>query len=186
LLNKEVKEAMSKMLNKKIIIGKHSIPLIAVLSLILVGSVLAVSYVTLQFSITTTTQLYPKVTFWQWSPSSKVNTFDYSLSLFASVNTIDENASYGIFNDDSASHQCNLCISTLSTPGNIASLRIKIYDGTNTILDKTWTQFGTLPTAWESFTTAANTKYSIWIEVTGAASPSGSSVFTLNLKENNP
>jgi hypothetical protein len=181
-----VKEEMINLLHKKMIIGKYSIPLVALLALALAGSVLAVSYVTLQFSVTTTTSTYPKVTFWQWSPGSKVNTFDYSLSLFASVNTIDENAPYGIFNDDSASHQCNLCISTLSNPTNIASLRIKIYEGANTILDKTWNSFGTLPTAWESFTTAANTKYSIWIEVTGAASPSGSSVFALHLKESNP
>lgn len=177
---------MVNLLSKKVRIGKHSIPLIALLSLILVGSVLAVAYVTLQFSITTTTQLYPKVTFYQWSTPQKVNTFDYSLNFFASVKTIDVNATYGIFNDDSASHQCNLRIYSLINIANIASLRIKIYDGTNTILDKTWTDFGSLPTASESFTTAANTKYSIWIEVTGAASPSGSSVFTLELMENNP
>jgi hypothetical protein len=167
-------------------IGKHSVPLIAILSLILVGSVLAAVYVTLQFTINANYQANPKVAFWQWSTSAKANTFSYSINFFAGLKTIDENATYGIFNDDTEQHQCSLRIASLSAPSNIAKLRLKIYDGTNTILDKEWTQFGSLPTSWESFTTAASTKYSIWIEVTGAASPSGSSAFTIEFTENSP
>lgn len=177
---------MNKLLNKKVQIAKHSVPLIAILSLILVGSVLAAAYVTLQFTINANYQAYPKVTFWQWGTSTKTNTFGYSINFFAGLKTIDENVAYGIFNDDTEQHSCNLRIASLSTPSNIAKLRLKIYEGTNTILDKEWTQFGSLPTSWESFTTAANTKYSIWIEVTGAASPSGSSTFTIELTENSP
>jgi hypothetical protein len=178
---------MSKLLNRKLRIRKYTIPLLLPIVLILIGSVLAVAYVTLQFTITANYSAFPKVSFWQWSVSQKRNSFDYSLSLFAGVKTIDENATHGIFNDDTILHQCNLRIKSLSNPGNIAKLTITIYDGTNTpILAKEWTQFGSLPTSWETFTTAANTKYSIWIEVTGATSPSGSSTFEIELTENNP
>ena len=182
----EVKGKMSKLLNKKVRIRKHSIPIMVLLSLILVGSVLAVAYVTLQFTMTATYKEYPRVSFWKWSTSQKANTFDYSVSFFANVKTIDENVTHGIFNDDSVIHQCNLRISTLSNPANIAKLRIKIYGGTTTILDKEWTQFGSLPSSWESFNTEANTKYTIGIEVTGASSPSGSSAFAIELTEDNP
>ena len=174
---------MSKLLNKKVRIRNHSIPVLLLVISILVSTALAVAYVTLQFTITANTQSYPKVSFLQWSNSGKANTFSYSLNIFAGVKTIDENATYGIFNDDSDPHQCNLTITSLSNPANIAKLRIKIYDGTAPILNYEWTQF---PTTLVSFTTAANTKYSIWIEVTGAASLSGSSTFSIELTENNP
>jgi hypothetical protein len=182
-----VKEEMSKLLNKKVRIGKYNVPVIALLSLILVGSVLAVAYVTLQFTITANSNVYPKVSFWQWSGSVKANTFSYSLNIFTGVKTIDENTAYGIFNDDSVTHQCGIRVASLTLPSNIAALKIKIYTGATTILEKEWTSFSSLPTAWESFDTAANTKYNIWIEVTGASTPlSGSSAFSIELTENNP
>jgi hypothetical protein len=166
-------------------IRKYTIPLIPLL-LIIVGSVAAAAYIALQFTITMNTQPYPKVTFWQWSTSEKKNTFDYSANIFASIKTVDENITHGIFNDDSAQHQCYLRIKSLSNPTNVAKLNITIYSSTSTILTKEWTQFGTLPTQWEAFTTASNAKYAIWIEVTATASPSGSSTFGIEIKENNP
>jgi len=176
---------MSSLLKKKVHVGRYSIPLLALLFLI-VGSVVAATYVTLHFTITMPVQEYPKVTFWQWSTPQKKNTFDYSLNIFAGIKTIDENVTYCIFNDDSVQHQCYLRIESLSNPGNIAKLNITIYNSTNTIFTKEWTQFGTLPTPWESFTTAANAKYSIWIEITATENPSGSSSFAIEIKEENP
>ena len=177
---------MGALLKKKVQVGKHSIPLLPLLFLI-VGSVVAATYVTMQFTITTPVQEYPKVTFWQWIPSQKKNTFDYSLNIFAGIKTIDENVTHGIFNDDSAQHQCYLRIKSLSNPANITKLNITIYNNTNTIFTKEWTQFGTLPTPWgEPFTTAANAKYTIWIEITATENPSESSSFAIEIKEENP
>ena len=177
---------MNKLLNRKVRIRNHSIPVLLLVISILVSTALAVAYVTLQFTITANTQSYPKVSFWDWNTSLKTNTFGYSVSLFAGVKTIDENTPYGIFNDDSVAHQCGIRVASLSVPSNIAALKIKIYSGSTSILEKEWTSFSSLPTAWESFNTVANTKYSIWIEVTGATSPSGSSAFSIELTENNP
>lgn len=180
-----MKNKMSTLLKKKVHVGRYSIPLLALLFLI-VGSVVAATYVTLQFTITTPVQEYPKVTFWQWSTSQKKNTLDHSLNIFAGIKTIDENITHGIFNDDSVQHQCYLHIKSLSNQENIAKLNITIYNSTNTIFTKEWTQFGTLPTPWQSFTTATNTKYTIWIEITATENPSGSSSFTIEIKEENP
>jgi len=173
-------------MKKMSIKGKRfAMPLI--LLFLAIGSAAAVAYVILQFSINATVENYPKVTFWKWTDGAgKVNTFDYPVNIFANVKTIDENATHGIFNDDTVQHQCSLRVGALTNPTNIASLYIKVYNSTSTILEKEWTSFASLPTAWESFTTAAGKKYSIWIEITASASPSGYSTFTMELKVENP
>ena len=153
---------------------------------IILGIALAAVYIALHFNILMNPQQYPKVTFWKWSTSEKKNTFDYSVNIFAGIKTVDENITHGIFNDDSAQHQCYLRIKSLSNSASIAKLKITIYNSTNTILTKEWTEFGTLPTSWENFTTAANAKYAIWIEITATVSPSGSSAFEIEVKEDNP
>lgn len=175
---------MSSLLKRKVHLGKYSISTLALL-LIVIGSV-AAAYIALKFTINTTVQQYPEVTFWQWSASQKKNTFDSPLNIFAGVKTVDENATHGIFNDDSTEHQCYLRVASLSTPANIAKLNITIYDNTSRIFTKEWTQFNALPTSWESFTVAANTKYAIWLEITATSSPSGFSTFEIEIKENNP
>lgn len=155
------------------------------LLLLVVGIVTAVAYVMLQFNINATVQSYPKVTFWEWSTSTKKNTFEYSVNIFANVKTIDKNITYGIFNDASQQHRCYIRIKSLSNPTNIAELKITIYNDTNTILSKEWTNFGTLPTSWETFNTAPNAKYAISLEIKASASPSGSSTFIIEIREEN-
>jgi hypothetical protein len=174
---------MSSLLKKKVHVGKYNIPLLPLLFLILASVAVATAYIVLQFNINMNVQPYPKVTFWQWSTSERTNTFDYSVNIFAGIKTVDENITYGIFNNDSVQHQCYLRINSLSNPANIAKLNITIYNSTNTIFTEEWTAF---PTQWEPFTTAANAKYAIGIEITAAASPSGSSTFGIEIKENNP
>ena len=176
---------MNSILRKKVQVGKYSIPLLPLLLLTVGSVVVATVYITLQFTITMNTQPYPKVTFWEWSTSQKKNTFDYSVNIFAGIKTVDENITHGIFNDDSAQHQCYLRIKSLNNPANIAKLKITIYNSTNTILTKEWTEFVTLPTSWENFTTAANAKYAIWIEIT-TGSPSESGTFEIEVKEEYP
>lgn len=153
--------------------------------IIISGVVIAAAYIALKFNITTDYQQYPKVTFWEWDTSQKKNTFDYSVNVFAGIKTVDENITHGIFNDDTSQHQCYIRIKSLNDPADIAKLKMKIYNSTNTIFTKEWTEFGTLPTSWEEFTTATNAKYAIGIEIT-AANPSGPSTFEIEIKEDNP
>ena len=176
---------MSSLLRKKVQLGKYSISALALL-LMIVGSVIAAAYIALTFTITTTVQAYPKVTFWQWSTSQKKNNFDQSLNIFAGIKTVDENATHGIFNDDSVQHQCYLRIKSVTNSANIAKLNITIYNSSGTIFTNEWSDFSTQPTEWKLFTTAANSKYAIWIEITASSNPAGSSVFTIEIKETNP
>jgi hypothetical protein len=176
---------MKSLFNKKLRIGKYSIPLLPLL-LIVISSALATMYVTLQFTITTPVQQYPKVTFWEWSTAQKKNAFGYSMNIFANIKTIDENITCSIFNDDSVQHQCYLRLSSIINPSNIAKISITIYNSTKTIFTEEWTEFQTQPTAWKTFVPAAHAKYTIWIEITGAGNPSGSSSFTAEIKEENP
>jgi len=134
------------------------------------------------FAVSGAPEEYPEVTFWEWSTGQKKNTFDYSVTIFPSVTTIDENVTHGIFNDDTSEHICDLRISSITTPTNIARLNVTIYNSTTTILTKEWTNFSPLPTAWEPFTTAAGKKYSIWIEIKAASGASGSSTIVFELK----
>jgi len=165
---------------------KYRIPPLVLGIIIASGIVIAAVYIALQFNIIMNYQQYPKVTFWEWNTSQKKTTFDYSVNIFPGIKTVDENITHGIFNDDSAQHQCYLRIKSLSNSVNIAKLKITIYNSTNTILTKEWSESGILPTSWENFTTAANAKYAIWIEITAAGSPSGASTFEIEVKENNP
>jgi hypothetical protein len=175
--------------NRKVKIGRFSVSLLTVVAIVLmasIGTVFAVAYVVLQWTATATVSANPKVCFIKWQDGSKQNTFDYAVSIFPSIKTIDENITYGIWNWDTASHTVYLRWSGLTNSGNIARLYIKVHDGANTIYSKEWTSIPTFPTVWESFNVPANTKYSIWLEITATSGATGSSVFTFELKVENP
>jgi len=173
-------------LTRKVNIRRYSIPLLLLL-LTTCGTVAAVSYIVLSFNINVTVQTNPKVTFWQWNPGVKANTFDYSVNIFPSIKTIDENATYGIFCDDTVNHDCQLRISNIVTASNIDRLYIKIYNSTATVYEQTWTSpLPTPPTTFESFTVAAGQKYSVWLEITGSSGASGTSTITFEMKVLNP
>jgi hypothetical protein len=161
--------------------------LLAVLFLIIgSGTVVAAIYIALRFTLFTPVEEYPKVTFWKWSTSEKKKTFDCSMNIFGGIKTVGENATHGIFNDDSIQHQCYLRLESLTNLANIARLNITIYDSTSTILTKEWSDFNTLPTPWEPFTVNPNTKYAIRIEITASSAPVESSQFVIEIKEENP
>jgi len=152
------------------------------------GVVFAVAYVALQLTSTASVQNNPKVCFIKWSDGSKANTFDYAVNIFPSITTVDANITYGVWNWDTATHTTSMRWYSLTNSGNIASLGLKVYNSTSTIYEQYWASVPSLPTSWVVFnpTPKADGKYTISLNITATASPSGSSVFTFDMKVENP
>jgi len=160
---------------------------IAIALLALVGIAYAAAYTILQFTITATVETNPAVTFFLWSTGIKYNTFDYAVTIFPSLRTIDENITYGVWDWESGTHTCYIRVESLTNTGNIDFLNCTIYNSTTTLVTQKWTDFSSLPTPWSaSFTTEYNFQYAIWIEINATSAASGSSIFTMNMKVENP
>jgi hypothetical protein len=170
-------------------VGRFTISLLTILAIALISTVavaFAAAYVIISWTTTAIVVANPAVCFVKWSDGSKVNTFDYAVNIFPSIKTIDENITYGIWNWNETSRTAYLRWTSLTSSSNIASLNITVYNSTNTIYTKYWSSVPSFPTAWESFTAAGSTKYTIWMEITATAGATGSSVFTFELKVENP
>jgi hypothetical protein len=164
--------------------------IILLMSSLLIATASAVAYVTLQWTTTATKQDYPKVCFVQWSaPTTKLNTFDYAVNIFPSVKTVDENITHGIWNWDSSSHSVSMRISSITNQAtNIQSITtyVKTMDGVTTKITVSFTDGGSLPTTYQTFTADAITYYLIWTEITAKSGATESSVITYELKVENP
>jgi hypothetical protein len=170
---------------------RKSLKLIALLiTSLLIATVSAAAYVTLQWTNTATVAANPKVCFIRWSDNSKQNTFDYAVNIFPSVKTIDENITHGVWNGDTASHVVYMRWYSLTNSSNIASLNVTVYNSTTTIYSQYWSSVLTLPTGFVQFSPSpmANGKYAIWMEITATsgATPGQKSVFTFEMKVENP
>ncbi len=173
---------MSRLMHKSVRIGKYTIPALLLLALA-IGSVAAVAYVVLSSTMTATVVANPNVCFIKWQDSSKQNTFSYAFNIFPSIQTIDENVTHGIWNWDTGAHDISLRVSDITNEGtNIASFKVKVYNATATIAEIT-----SVSTSWSGpYSIPAGAKYTIWIEATATASPSGNSIFTVDMKVENP
>jgi len=171
---------------------RKSLKLIALLiTSLLIATVSAAAYVTLQWTNTATVAANPKVCFFAWSaPTTKLNTFDYAVNIFPSVKTIDENITHGVWNWDTTSHVTSMRWYSLTNSGNIASLNVTVYNSTTTIYSQYWSSVPTLPTGFVQFSPSpmANGKYAIRMEIkaTSGATPGQQSVFTFEMKVENP
>jgi len=170
---------------------RKSLKLIVLLiTSLLIATVSAAAYVTLQWTTTTTVVANPKVCFIKWSDGSKQNTFDYAVNIFPSIKTIDENITHGVWNWDTASHVTSMRWYSLTNSGNIAKLNVTVYNSTTTIYTQYWTSVPSLPTAWIQFSPSpmAGGKYAIRVEITATsgATPGQQSVFTFEMKVENP
>ena len=170
---------------------RKSLKLIVLLiTSLLIATVSATAYVTLQWTITATVAANPKVCFFAWSaPTTKLNTFDYAVNIFQSVKTIDENITHGVWDWDTVSHVVYMRWYSLETSANIANLNVTVYNSTTTIYSQYWSSVPpSFPTEWVQFNPSpmANGKYTIWIEITATSGASGSSVFTFEMKVENP
>lgn len=172
---------------KRVRIGKYAVPALLLLTVI-IGSVAAVAYVVLRFTVTSTVQANPKVCFYEWATATKKNNFNYAFNIFPALKTIEENATHGIYSWDTVSHTCYLRISGITNSANIQTAYIKVYKDAVTVVAITWNSGDPLPQTWISFTASANTKYTIWIEVTATsgATVGQSSVITVEMKVENP
>jgi len=162
--------------------------IILLLSSLLIATASAVAYVTLQWTTTATVVANPKVCFVRWSDNSKQNTFDYPVNIFPSIKTIDENITHGVWNWDTEGHVAYMRWYSLTNSSNIASLNVTVYNSTTTIYTQYWSSVPSLPTGWVQFNPSpmAGGKYTIWIEITATGVASVGSVFTFEMKVENP
>jgi hypothetical protein len=169
---------------------RKSLKLIVLLiTSLLIATVSAAAYVNLQWTMTATVVANPKVCFFAWSaPTTKLNTFDYAVNIFPSIKTIDENITHGVWNWDIESHVTSMRWYSLTNSGNIASLNVTVYNSTTTIYTQYWSSVPTLPTGFVEFSPSlmAGGKYAIWIEISATGGATGSSVFTFEMKVENP
>jgi len=171
-------------LRKRVRIGKYAIPAL-LLAILAIGTVAATVYVILTWTMTLPVVAFPRANFYEWSTTTRINTFDESFNIFPDVTTIQDNATHGIYSTDPG--DCSMRIESITTPANIAEVYIKVFNSTHTILEITYTTDGN---AWMPFTTATATEateiYTIWIEVTGATGASGSSGVDLEMRVETP
>ena len=168
---------------------RKSLKLIALLiTSLLIATVSAAAYVTLTWTTTATVVANPKVCFFWWSNGTKVNTFDYAVNIFPSIKTIDENITHGVWNWDTQVHVTSMRWYSLTNSGNIANLNVTVYNSTTTIYSQYWSSVPSLPTGFIQFSPSpmAGGKYAIRIEITATSGASGSSVFTFEMKVENP
>jgi len=178
---------MQYSMRRKLHIGKYTVPTLALLAL-MIGSVAAIAYVVLQFAATVTVVANPKVAFVEWATNSKKNTFNYAVNVFPSIKTIDENITNGVWNWDTVAHTSYLRVQGITNPSNVQVVYLKVYNGTTTVVTVTWNSGETLPQSWTTFTAAANSKYTIWMEVTAASGAvvGQASVVTVEMKVESP
>jgi len=162
---------------------------VLLMSSLLIGTASAVAYVTLQWTTTATVAANPKACFIKWSDETKANTFTYSVNVFPSIKTVDENITYGIWNDDGSTRTVYFRLASENTnTTDVTSLNFTVYDG-GQLYTKLESNFDNPSLAWSSgVTLAASTKYTIWIEI---QCPSGAGVghtpqFTFEMKVENP
>jgi len=169
---------------------KKSLKLITLLiSSLLIATVSATAYVTLQWTTTTTVADNPKVCFIKWADSSKQNSFAYSVNIFLNIKTVDENVSYGVWDWDTAAHTCAHRLASENTNStDVSWVYVKIYNSTATIHSHNYTDFATPDTSWYTFTAAASAKYTIWIEIKAGSSAGAGHTpqFTFEMKVENP
>jgi hypothetical protein len=169
---------------------RKSLKLVALLiSSLLIATVSATAYVTLQWTTTATVVANPKLCFVSWADgTTKANNFTYSVNIFPNVVTIDPNITYGVWDWDTVSHNTYVRWTSCSNTGNIASLNVTVYNGTSTLYTQLWTSIPTFPTAFIQFSPspANGTKYTIWIEINATTAATGSSTFAFDMKVENP
>jgi len=157
------------------------------LSSALIATVSATAYVTLQWTTTTTIEANPNVSFVDWSNGNKANTFTYSVNIFPSIKTVDQNISYGIWNSHGSDESCHMKLATTNTNDtDITSINVTIWTTGSTAFTHKWTDL--TDNTWYDFTASANTKYAIWIEIecSSGAVVGHTPQFTFEMKVDNP
>jgi hypothetical protein len=168
---------------------RKSLKLIALLiTSLLIATVSAAAYVALQWTITATVVANPAVCFVDWATgTTKANTFAYSVNIFPNIKTVDENATYGVWNWNASSRNCYMKLTSTNTNAtDITAINVTLWISGSTPFTKRWIDL--TDTSYYSFTAAGNTKYAIWIEIECAsgASAGHNPQFTFEMKVENP
>ena len=171
-------------LRKRVRIGKYTIPALLLASLA-IGTVAAVSYVILTFTISLPVAANPRVHFYNATADAVANTMTIELNIFPNIRTIDENNEKKIRSVDAG--DLYIRVSAMDT-ADIAEVIIVAYETVpaTDLFNQTWTG----PTAtWSGpYTTDDDTDYNLWIEVaaTSGATPPGPATITVELMVENP
>jgi hypothetical protein len=172
---------------------RKSLKLIALLiTSLLIATVSATAYVTLQWTITATVAANPYVCFFAWSaPTTKLNTFDYAVNIFPSVKTVDENITHGVWNWNATEPRTIYfrLASTNTNETDVDSYNFTAYNGGGQLYTKLEIDLDSPSLAWSSGVSAtANTKYTIWIEIQckSTAVVGHTPSFTFEMKVENP
>jgi len=170
---------------------KKSLKFVTLLiSALLIGTVSAVAYVTLQWQTSGTVVANPQVCFVLWSDNTKQNSFTYSISIFPAVLTIDENITYGVWNWHSTESRTVYfrLASENTNETDVDWIYYKVYRAT-TLYERNETNLDSPSTAWSTGVSATNnTKYSIRMEIKGGSSAVAghTPTFTFQIKVENP
>lgn len=179
--------------DKKFRLGKHVISLmLAMILIVMIGTsvVVATAYVVLQWTNTATVVANPKVCFIKWADGSKVNTFPYTVNIFPSIKTVDENITYGLWNWDTSAHNVYFRLASENTNStDVAWCYYKVYNGGGTLFSKNESSFDSPDTNWSTaYSAALSTKYTIWMEIKAGASAGvgHTPTMTFEMKVENP
>ena len=164
--------------------------IILLMSSLLIATVSAVAYVSLTWTITTPVVANPQVCFIKWSDGSKENTFTYSVNIFPSIKTVDENITYGVWNWNATVSRTIYfrLASTNTNETDVDSYNFTVYNG-GQLYTKLETNLNSPSLAWSSAVTAVNnTKYTIWMEIQcqSTAVVGHTPSFTFEMKVENP
>jgi len=171
-------------------LGKYAVPVL-LLATLAIGTVAAVSYVILTWTMTLTVVANPRVHFYNESetpPADVANTMDIAMNIFPDVITIEEDAVWDI--RSTGAGNIYIRVSTMDT-NEVAKLKIIAYED-GELASPLFTEEWTGPTTdWIGATAhmTAAADYNLWIEVTGASTATPSpptTTITLELKVETP
>lgn len=106
-----------------------------------------------------------KAGFFRWATGNHTTVFDYVANVWPDWWWTEKNMTYGFWNWANTDLQVSLRIRNITDVDNIASLYLKIYNATATVLEINWTAGDPVPQGWTPFTVEAQSKYAVHLQV---------------------
>jgi len=172
-------------------IGKYAIPVL-LLATIAIGTVAAVSYVILTWTISLTVGDYPRVHFYD-GVSVEANTMDIDMNIFPLIKTVETDAAWDIRSEGTG--DIYIRVSVMDTT-EVTDLKIIAYTGAdhtviaNQLFDEDWTGPDAADVWRGGFGTTGSevspVDYNLYIEVTGDEFADADVDITVELKVESP
>lgn len=147
------------------------LPTIATIGMLLLAGIVAGAMLLYYDWTMTLTGANPKVRFYNWDDETQINTINLPYNIYPNSWFIDENATYGIKNNDASNdYNVYLWIETISDASKLANLTIIILHSDGTQAAKwTSTTFTNLGEAYAvNWLANRNTIYTIQVLITGS------------------